>query len=489
MAKNYTPENITDIYWAYNNGFKVGRDPMGIENSSVATYGRLLPGITNQTRHIRYYSFYCWLLNEYDLNQQQRYKEVPQYNFVRRAELAMAYLMKDRGINAIPGSNHFAHWNDQETYECNLKADGDREGGGDRYWTWPTGALGQYYVGSLINLKLVRMVNSRFYVLDRGKELAEAYRNSVPLEARESFIECIKKGRITIDDIPDLEPLVIDGIIDGSEEYTALKNILFSQDEDGSTMRKETIDLFLKAVNDKGVKYRDFPSYMYRHWTSEYDKGARFGWYFYFMNEAMHYAQETIFLMILEKADKNNYHPLPSFISNCVAEILQHMQKGIENDTLEDILPFIEEDVATRLEEVRTSVAEHKYELAASQAVWLMSRVWIEVSPNLLFFERFEDDNDLKRQRGILTEALKEYVSNHLNDTIEQTVRSLIHQVMNDHTIAAYEKMGRSGDNLCKFMVEDGCIVHIETMYPNLTNPRTQSLYDILVDLGFITRA
>lgn len=62
----YKIYDITNIYWATNDGFKVGRDPMGIQNSSVATYGCLLPGMTNLTGHIRYYSLYCWLLNKYD---------------------------------------------------------------------------------------------------------------------------------------------------------------------------------------------------------------------------------------------------------------------------------------------------------------------------------------------------------------------------------------------------------------------------------------
>ena len=57
--------DITNPFWATNDGFKGGRDPMGIQNSSVATYGKLLPGLTNLTGHIRYYSLYCWLISEY----------------------------------------------------------------------------------------------------------------------------------------------------------------------------------------------------------------------------------------------------------------------------------------------------------------------------------------------------------------------------------------------------------------------------------------
>ena len=52
----YKQSDITTPFWATNDGFKGGRDPMGIQNSSVATYSRLLPGMTNLTGHIRYYS-------------------------------------------------------------------------------------------------------------------------------------------------------------------------------------------------------------------------------------------------------------------------------------------------------------------------------------------------------------------------------------------------------------------------------------------------
>ena len=41
----YKISNITDLFWAENDGFKSGRDPMGIQNSSVATYGWLLRGM------------------------------------------------------------------------------------------------------------------------------------------------------------------------------------------------------------------------------------------------------------------------------------------------------------------------------------------------------------------------------------------------------------------------------------------------------------
>ena len=105
----YKVSDISNVYWACNDGFKVGRDPMGIQNSSIATYGCILPGLTNLTGHIRYYSLYCWLLSEYDeMERNGETEDIHQYNFIRRAELVMAFIMKDIDIRAVVGAN-FIH--------------------------------------------------------------------------------------------------------------------------------------------------------------------------------------------------------------------------------------------------------------------------------------------------------------------------------------------------------------------------------------------
>lgn len=39
---------------------KSGLDPLGMQNSSINLYQRLLPGISNVTLRIRYYGFYSW---------------------------------------------------------------------------------------------------------------------------------------------------------------------------------------------------------------------------------------------------------------------------------------------------------------------------------------------------------------------------------------------------------------------------------------------
>ena len=90
----YKSEEIIIPFWAENKGFMTGRDALGVQNSSITVYGRLLPGMTNLTQRLRYYSFYCWLLSEYDKIDPKSVKKdfKNQYNFIRRAELIIAYI-------------------------------------------------------------------------------------------------------------------------------------------------------------------------------------------------------------------------------------------------------------------------------------------------------------------------------------------------------------------------------------------------------------
>ena len=61
MAYTYG-ETIAIPFWAEGRDFIGGRDPLGIQNSSVSIYSTLLPGLNNVTERLRYYGFYCWLL-------------------------------------------------------------------------------------------------------------------------------------------------------------------------------------------------------------------------------------------------------------------------------------------------------------------------------------------------------------------------------------------------------------------------------------------
>ena len=51
--------------WNLKNYFITDLDPLVLQITSKPSYIHLLSGITNLTNRIRYYGFYCWLLEYY----------------------------------------------------------------------------------------------------------------------------------------------------------------------------------------------------------------------------------------------------------------------------------------------------------------------------------------------------------------------------------------------------------------------------------------
>ena len=73
--------------WNKPGTYSMGRDPLGMQAASVRLYTELVPGITNVTNRIRYYSFYCWVIREFEkiehTDDEEKWKK-----FIRRAEAA-----------------------------------------------------------------------------------------------------------------------------------------------------------------------------------------------------------------------------------------------------------------------------------------------------------------------------------------------------------------------------------------------------------------
>jgi hypothetical protein len=75
---------------------KSGLDPLGMQNSSINLYQRLLPGISNVTLRVRYYGFYAWLALIYARRSGDTNPKTWQ-KFIRRAEAVYALAAQVRG--------------------------------------------------------------------------------------------------------------------------------------------------------------------------------------------------------------------------------------------------------------------------------------------------------------------------------------------------------------------------------------------------------
>jgi hypothetical protein len=475
-------EEVSKLYWAVNDGFKTGRDPMGIQNSSVVTYAELLPGLTNLTAHIRYYSIYCWILNEYDNLEKTNRTKIHQYNFIRRAELAIAFIMKNAGENGVVGADFAYRTGAASVYK--LSDGGDYESR-IKYWKFKTGAFGQYYLGSLINLELVKTEDYRFYLRNKGKELAEAMKVSVNRTVLDCFLNCILSGRISEQDIETLSPLRLSGIEVDTEEWTALNNLLFIPPEDSQCMRYGTVLLMLQDIKG-GIKMNDFVEYRFNNYSGSSAIDAEFGWYFYYLCEAFHYCVESVFCMMLYQIKRLKNPPINEFLNNIQDTVLKELKEAQRYSSVDAWRFDCKSCIPEMWSDLKTTIREGKYIEACAKSLPLMLRLSNEYESKKTTILSFENKYELSQQRGILSDAVKSYVLKYNKRTVADYVELLFKQVINEHTLVALNKMTDNKDPR-KFIIENGRITLIEQRYPNETTPRIRSLYTFLRDMKYIT--
>ena len=75
---------------------KNGLDPLGLQNTSVGIYQKLIPGISNVTLRVRYYGFYAWLAAVYTERTRDTDPKAWQ-RFIRRAEALYALTSQRQG--------------------------------------------------------------------------------------------------------------------------------------------------------------------------------------------------------------------------------------------------------------------------------------------------------------------------------------------------------------------------------------------------------
>jgi len=503
----YTNDLYKVPFWAENSGFMTGRDPLGIQNSSITVYGRLLPGMTNLTLRLRYYGLYCWLINEYDKlpGNLEKKSLQHQYNFIRRAELTIAFIMinLDSSQLSIIGSDfstkNLNEINTEGYYDIGKGADKTKETiKGSVYWDFPSGALGQYYAGSLINLDLIEVIDKFFHIRPNGLELSKAFEKSINPHAQSLFLRVLEEGILTLDDIYNLDEFLISRIIKENDEWLFYNSILFADDgeklktSDGkiSSQRKDTIKLYLEYLPDKS-KGLTFQAEQYKFIESgDLQNEASLGWYYYFINEAIHYCVESIFWAMLVELDGKNI-PVQQYINQIVEIILDQTNSnfGFDKDqTLLEIISTINStNLIVELQKLENfTKSPHNSKEALGFSIKLILQIFVNIERKLILISDFEKRNYLGFQKGIINEYVQIFVTDSLDDEFHHYLIKMVKYIINDHISTAYRKMGNGESNLLKFLIEDGNIGHIQTMLPKVTNPRLKTLHNFLVDLGYI---
>jgi hypothetical protein len=483
--------------------FVTGLDPLGLQNPSGQMYSYLLSGLNNVTAHIRNYSFYCWLLDEYAQRIQSTDPEA-QKTFIRKAEYILALVAYHAGIEGVSGSLFVKRLVDDgvSLFVLNEGIYNKEGKTSNTYWQFPFGVFGQYYVGSLRQIGLIdepkgdtgeplgiyRRTGDADNLTVSGADLAKALNHAISEEGKTLFFSCMDKGQVS--DI-QLETLKSDFILTSIDQESEEANLLFRllNDADEPPLHAEQPTEWRKLSIQRVLEFaKEAEQVNERLFTMEaYDrKGIRnnqaddtlTGWYFYQFNEYWQFACTAILnglLNLLENESGPNWMLVEELVEKASELCDQELGKS----------SFLELKINESEREIYEIMRRANF---SDRIVWgfrLISQLYqnnVEELDRLKFYIE-------EKQIGSDYDAVHYFhrLKSQPDEQVIDFVKSFLKiNIINRHRYVAYRKMGGGYQSTEKFMMENGYIRKIDNFDPGFTAPRLGNLLRFLEVLGYV---
>lgn len=500
-------------FWGTSINLITGLDPLSLQTTSEATYATLLPGISNLTNRLRYYGFYCWLLDFY-CKKEKKGNSQEQYKFIRRAELMIAIIMRTerRSVTQITGSDFADDLIGERTGQSyDLAAGADKTAENLRvYWKYSSGAFGQYYYGAMRAISLVVSLTNddrdMLYSVSEpqpqqkvsGKQLADAFDSSLSQPIKDLFYNNIKGGKLNQKDIPALlEYFYIDVVNSSNKEWPLYLSLLLDKDDPSEELeerftyhRRETIIELIKTSIENNNEY-DWYNLLLKAYDLKLSSTDTIkGWYAYQFNEYYQYGCGTILwgtLMHLYEFQQEQY--VPSFISKWSKLVTKRICKDLAlspDNTLEEVLSSISSD--RTVEDIYNSVKtrpEDSPSEAAAQGFVLLFKLLTDNREDVQELQHFIERKQMIRDGNMIDGILE--INARMKDTLIDFVTHFIQRnIIYRHQMVALRKMGNGSLSTQKFIINEQYIRFIDTFPPRRTSPRMNALWNILKDLGII---
>lgn len=473
--------------------FVRGLDPLGLSNTSDATFSMLLPGLNNVTGRIRYYSFYCWLLSQYEaleLKKEQRF-------FIRKAEYLVALIAQtfENDITGIPGSNYAFKRYEEGTATFNLEEGVESNSGttDGTYWKYSWGAFGQYYLGSLRDIGLISEKSESIAIHSdlrvSPQSLSSAFHQNLREEDVQSFIECILNGSVSRKELDALKnSFNLSKVPAGTEEEKLLLNLLLQLDhpterEKETVHRNTTIRQLLAAIELNGkIKDREFVVEAFNKRgvfeTGEAPNPTYFGWYYYQVNEYWTYANTAILNGLLhELATKyqKSWVPIQRLTHDLSANLFVDGQR-----TFSKYLSQQEFD----LESLKSNIDKSSGGDRVLHGFRMIFGLYQFIQSDLDSLYTYGLENNLLRSGnapGYFSSLFKQESKGNVDEFIQGYLQQ---HIIQRHQMVAFRKMGSGTLSTEKFVVEEGLIRYIDNFEPAYTGPRIGNLLSFLADLN-----
>ena len=474
---------------------KVGLNQLGLRNASEALFTTLLPGLNNVSNRIRYYSFYCWIIDEF-YKSRENFTDKEFYKYIRYSDYLLALIhSKGEGINGIPGITYALNTRSSGDYEHNLQLGTYNSQGNTKsntYWANAGGILRQYYASSLKDIAILKENTENSSIMNISKEeglingsmLAESFARNIGKDGL-IFLDIVRRGKATNDELDSLESSFnMRRFPQNSNEKDLIIELLlqkdFPADESKFCYRKSTIYHYLKHFSQNGTK-EDFTRYMYDKFLGgNTTDNCILGWYRYYLNDNWQYQSSVIFVALLNQLSKNlDWQNATRVAEDLALSIILDIGSKYNNATLKEVCINIEKD------EIETKPQLGNLDTDAASAV-----------VNLL--KTYNSNKDIRSLRPDFREAfpnatnvdfytfMEEVDNNFEQNFLEWLKDFILKKIIYCHYQVALRKYLQTGIASQKFISENGMIRFLNGSEATHTSPRIDTLYDFISDLELI---
>jgi hypothetical protein len=496
---------MLDPAWTEKALFSFGRDPLGMQAVSVRIYRSLVPGLTNVTNRLRYYSFYCWVVDLWGrrehANDTKRWRA-----FIRRAEVlyATASLIADPETSGGMAGREWAEEHREailDSQELDLAAHDDPSAG-KTYLKAQAGNFGQFYLASMLDSRMlspslgVPLIDQQL-----GRAIASAFAAAVG-DAGECAAEAILDGRIPTGDLESLGRAMSPGSLKpGTEEMELLRGYLGGVDgghEAGA--RRSSAWLLLDYIRQAGAEGSEWgfrrAAYHRRlpNGTPYRPAGSTAAvWRAYQANELCHAATAALFNgMMQSQVDKHPAGTNPdALISAYIAGIAAELENvdvpwrtwaGKEGKDWLDR----EDDLARTVEVClldEGKPAPSKTDLA--HAIRLLAVLWYRWAGEESDLARLVHGHTGPGGNSISTVLSTLSAAQELPMTAA-IVTACRRHIIDSHQEIAVRKLTATGRDTYHFTIEDGILSNGRRRAYDYTSPRLANLGRFIADAGFV---
>lgn len=296
-------ENLNFPDWT-EIGQEGGLDPLAMQRPIEIIYQALVPGISTITLRLRYYSFFCWMLEAYARTIGNTDPAVFR-SFQRRCEILYALIAargpSERGVTGIEWAEHHLSSGDDV---IDFRGGADTDAIEDRYIKNKAGAFGAIYSTQMRDMDLLIFGEDNNPVpicTERGVRLAAAYDKMLGPTLRMELLQTVDRGNVSVAALDSLARMSPSNIEPGGDEHCLLRELLVissSSDSGNDLRRKQTLRKLLRLSLTSGARPRTdavkWTWFMDRAVDTEADDQVSDLWVLYQANDLLRLAYEYL---------------------------------------------------------------------------------------------------------------------------------------------------------------------------------------------------